>query len=192
MLAVIPIPFGISVIKKVFVFGVDGAGLVGVFDRAPVLFAAGSNFRDIEKKAVHVAAVDTVDLLDQVEVAQVLAVDDDVVAAFDLVDLVDGETGPLIEGDEKIQQQARDDKGVDHRRSQEVPGRCMEEIFKETLYLFFMFGDNLLLKVDPVFSDRIGELFLAAGKFLAQFVFQVFDLFQDFIDSFIHYVALRV
>jgi hypothetical protein len=41
MLSFIPVPFGITVIKKVFVLGVDGAALVGVFDRAPVLLAFG-------------------------------------------------------------------------------------------------------------------------------------------------------
>ncbi|OOZ41539.1 hypothetical protein BOW53_03245 [Solemya pervernicosa gill symbiont] len=58
-----------------------GGSMTRMLDRAPVLFNPRGNLANIGDQSVEVAAVDAVESFNDVEIAQVVTVDDDIVAS---------------------------------------------------------------------------------------------------------------
>jgi len=72
---------------------------------------------DIGDQSVEVAAVDTVQFFNTIEVAEGMPVDDNVPAPFDLGNLVDGKADGLGPGDKEVQEQGRKEAGPDKGKS---------------------------------------------------------------------------
>lgn len=80
-------------------FGVAQVGVgdaAGVFDGAPMGLGPGGDLADPADQAIGIAAIDAIQFLKGVEIGQVLAVYDDIVAAMHLGDAVDGKAGGLV------------------------------------------------------------------------------------------------
>src|SRR4051794_2016215 len=85
----------------------------GVFDRTPILLGTARNLAGISDKAIAIGAICAIYLLKQVEISQVVSIEDQIVAAFDLFDAVDRKADRLVHGDEHIQQYEGYYQGVD-------------------------------------------------------------------------------
>jgi hypothetical protein len=150
-----------------------------VLDRAPILFGARRDFAQVGGDAVAVRAVEAVELLDQVEVGQVLAVEDDVVGALHPGDAVDREADPLVQGDEQVHQQEGNPAGVDHRcgeRHQQP--RTDQEAQQADL-------------VAPLLAQEfVGQFGAPAQEVLAVLAVVFLDLFLQGLDAFEQFVEL--
>ena len=116
----LPVAFGIAIFQELAVAAVKTAGSSRVFDRTPVLFRSAGDLTDVGDQSVEVSTVHTVQLFNGVEIAEGMAVDDNVAAAFDLGDLIDGETDGLEQGDEGIQEQGGNQAGPDKGNGQDI------------------------------------------------------------------------
>ena len=94
--------------------------LARVLDRAPVLLGAGGDLARVGDQAGGVAAIGAVEFLERVEIRQLGAVEDDVIAAPDLADAVERETDGVVDGQAEVENRQRHDEAVDERRREQV------------------------------------------------------------------------
>ena len=69
--------------------------------------------------SVTMSALDAVNFFKAIQISQVMAVDDHIVAAANVRNAVNRETNPLEYVDEKVKHRDRDQECVDHRRGRD-------------------------------------------------------------------------
>jgi len=83
-----------------------------------VLFSPPHDLRDIDNQAIRVGAVEAVESLQTVQIKESGAVKDKVVAASNFPYSVEWEASDLIDRDQEVQQQERDEAEIDQRCGQ--------------------------------------------------------------------------
>jgi hypothetical protein len=76
-----------------------------VLDRAPVLFGARRHLAKIGRHAIAVGTIETIEFFDGVQVRQIGAVEDQIVAPLHLRNAVDREADGLVRRNEQIDEQ---------------------------------------------------------------------------------------
>jgi len=79
--------------------------LARVFDRTKILFSSGNDLGDIRDQAGAVCTIRAMEFFDEVQIAEVLPVKHDIVAAPHFRYLVNREASPLIQAYAQIQHQ---------------------------------------------------------------------------------------
>src|SRR5476649_199439 len=108
MLDLIAVGLGIAIIDEAAIAVMGAWNRKRMLDRTEELLSAARHFAHIGDDAVAVAAIDAVQLLDQVQIAQAMPVDDDIVGPAHLGDAIDREADALIERREQVDQRQRD------------------------------------------------------------------------------------
>ena len=83
---------GITIFQIFFVSGVNVGNSSRMLDRTPVLLGSGRNLLNVAGKAVKIAAIEAVDLFNDIQVGQSVAVDHDIIAPFHLGDAINRKT----------------------------------------------------------------------------------------------------
>lgn len=119
---------GIAIRKKMTITAVQRARFAGVLDRAPVLLGPGGYLLDIGNEPVEIPAVHAIYFFNEIQVRQGMAIDDDIVAAPDFGDTVHRKAHGMIEGENQVQKNRRNQAGPDDRRGKDVQQGRFEEI----------------------------------------------------------------
>ena len=120
-----------------------------VLDGAPVLLGTGGDFSDVGDETVSVGAIVAIEAFEEVEVTEFAAVEEDVGIARDFRDAVDRKRKRLIDGDEKIEQQKRDDAGVDERRGERDEKSGLADVAPQGSLQLAMLSLDFLPKTRP-------------------------------------------
>jgi len=103
------VPFGVTDLAKHACSAMATFRHFCVFDWAPVLLGAGSDFAGERQHAVAVATLNTVHFFDDIQVSQSLPVVEDVFAATHLRDAVHGKVRELVDRHKQVQHRNRKD-----------------------------------------------------------------------------------
>ena len=160
--------------------------LVCVFDGAEILLGAGQYFGHVGHQPVAVLAIGAVELLDEVEVAEVAAVEHEVVAAPHFGDAVDGEAGPLVEAHAGVDQQQGNHHAVNERAGEQVLWPVGHQPAKEAGLEFAVGLADLPLEFDALALDLKEHPAFLIVDCRAQFGFQFGHLVQDAVDLIVH------
>lgn len=87
--------------------------LARVFDRAKVLFGSRHDLTHIGDEPGAIGTISAMEFLNEIEVFELLPIQHDIVGTSNLGNFVNRETGRLIEADEQIENEQRDDHAVD-------------------------------------------------------------------------------
>ena len=88
---------GIPILNEFIVPAVNTADPASMLDGAPILFGQGGYFLNICNQTVEVSTVDAVDLLYQIEIAESITIDHDIILPVDRRDAVNGKTNNLVQ-----------------------------------------------------------------------------------------------
>ena len=94
--------------------------LARVLDRAKVLLGSRHDLAHVGNKPSSIRTISAVEFFDEIEVFEMLPVKHDIVGTTDFRNFVNRETGRLIEADEQIENNQRDDHAVDDRSGDQV------------------------------------------------------------------------
>jgi len=89
----------IAILQKVQIAFVRADDIARMLDRTKVLFSSGHDFTDLRNQSGAIGAVVAVKFLKPVQIAELPAVEHDIVAASHLLHAVDRKTGGLIKTD---------------------------------------------------------------------------------------------
>lgn len=107
---------GIAVIEEMRVARMGCAEALCVLDRTPVLLGSGRDFDAVGEQTVSIGTKSAVEAFKKIEVLELGTIEDEVVGTPDLWDSIDWETYALIDGQEEIEEEERDDAGIDDGR----------------------------------------------------------------------------
>ena len=181
-----PVAFGIAIFQELAVAAVKTAGSSRVFDRTPVLFRSAGDLTDVGDQSVEVSAVHAVQLFNGVEVAEGIPVDDNVAAAFDLGDLVDGKADGLEQGDEGIHEQGWNQAAPDKGNGQDILDFRLFQIAGDPGGKEFMLLSDLLVKAYFFALDLVREFSLFFLELLGQLLLQFFNGLDQALQFGIH------
>jgi hypothetical protein len=163
----IAIGVSIAVRKKIGVPVMDVLDSSRVLDRTPVLFRASCNLHGVGEHTVAIRAIQAIDALESIQVAQSLAVNRDVVPSARFRYAVDGKANGLIDGNEQVQQYKWNENSVDKWRGKNREKSGMQDVTEQG-----SFQPAVLL------LDFLGEPDLAVAqlvKLRLDFPFQFLD-----------------
>src|ERR1019366_2778778 len=109
---------GVAEIRKTLVVRVWTEHPAGVLDRAPVDLGARRHLAHEGDHAIAIGAIGAIDLLDDVEIGEMVAVEHQIVAAVHFWNFVDRKADRLIRYHPDIDQYERNDQRIYHRRAQ--------------------------------------------------------------------------
>ena len=182
----VAVPFCITVFQELAVATVETARPSRVFDRAPVLFCSSCYFMDIGEQSVEVSAVYAVELFDGVEVAEGVSVDDDIIATFDLGNLVDGKADSLEERDQEIQAQDGKEAGPDKGDGKNVEEFRVLQVKGNSGGNEFVLPPDFTVKAYLFALDLVRILSLFLLNLLGQLLLQFFNGLNQALQCVIH------
>ncbi len=160
--------------------------LVGVFDGAEVLFCACQDLGHVAHQPVAVFAVGAMELLNEIEIPQVMAVEHEIVATPHSGNTVDGKAGPLVEADTGINHEHWNHHAVNDWPGDQVlwpVGHQPSE--KVGLELAMRLLDRML-KLHALAFDLEENLALMIMDGAAQLGFERSNLVQNCMDLIVH------
>src|SRR5450830_1255632 len=146
-----------------------------MLDRAPVLLGARRNLAREGDDAVGVGAIGAVELLQRIEIGEMVAVEHEIVGAFDLGDAIDRKAYRLKNTDEEIEQQKRNDAGVDHRRGQHHQRVGPEQVGQQLLAQLPVAAQQLFFECDTAMLEADAQLCAALGELGVELAFEPAD-----------------
>src|ERR1039457_6190982 len=111
----------VAEIRKTLVMRVRPQHPAGMLDRAPVNLGARRHLARKRDRAIGVGAIGAIDLLDDVEIGEMVAVEHQVIAAAHLWNPVDRKADRLIRHDPDVEQRDRDDQSEEHTSELQSP-----------------------------------------------------------------------
>jgi hypothetical protein len=138
--------FAIAIFQKFMIATVHGGNFSGVLDRAPILFRPGGYFLHIGNQPVEIAAIDTVNLFDGVQVAQIVAIYNNVLAALHFGDFIHFETNPLIDRGGRVKKKGWNDARPNKRNSEDIQQRGVQYIRRDPNHKFLLILSRLFFK----------------------------------------------
>lgn len=99
-----------------------------VFYGTPVGFGTPGNLADIAQKTIGISAIDTVQLFKSIKIGKMMTVKGDMIRPLDFPDPVNGKAEKLIDRGEDIQQNQRNEQGIDNRRKHKSKDTAFIEI----------------------------------------------------------------
>lgn len=174
--------FRVSVIGEIVVPAVRKLRMACRLERAPVPFGACAYLHSIGKKPIDIAAVETIDLLEPVEVIQKPSFVDKMIAPSDPRDAIERESRILVYGQEDIEHESRDNHHIDKWSSDDVPYRSIEEHAEKPFLEAFVSLGEFLEEYYFSFLDSIPVLGRESGIFLFQICAKRFKSFDEFVD----------
>ena len=181
------VALSITIFQEFAVAAMKAIGSSGVFDRAPILFRSPCYFMDIGDESVEISAVRAVQFFNTVEVTEGVTVDDNVAAAFDLGDLVDGKADRLKQGNGTIQEQGWGQACPDKRDGQDVEDIRILQIAGNLGSNTFMLPLDLTVKADFFSLNLIVKLSLFLLELLGEFLFQFFNGLYQVLQFVVHW-----
>ena len=119
-----------------------------VFDRAPMLFRSRRNFAAICEKTVAVRAVDAVDAFNEVQILEPAPVEDQIIRALSLWNAIHREANRLINSQEKVEQEERNDATINDRRCQDREDAGIQNIPSQRRFEPPVLSQNRLFELD--------------------------------------------
>src|SRR5450830_1765039 len=162
-----------------------------MLDRAPVLLGARRDLAREGDDAVGVGAIGAVELLQRIEIGEMVAVEHEIVGALDLGDAVDRKAYRLKNTDEEIEQQKRNDAGVDHRRGQHHQRVGPEQVGQQLLAQLPVAAQQLFFECDTAMLEADAQLCAALGELGVELAFEPADFFDQLANLRRHFVAPR-
>lgn len=175
--------FRAAIISEVVVPAVLSFGLVGRFDGAPIALSAGPDLDGESEKAIHVAAVEAVGFLDDVQIVEEAAVVDEIVLAPDRRDVIERQGGPVVDHDEGIQNDGRDNHHIDEGHREDVADVVRDGIFPGWNAPVLVAGLEGLHEDNAALVDGKAVFFGQAGLFFLQGIVKGIDFCQELFDS---------
>jgi hypothetical protein len=157
-----------------------------VLDRAPVLLRSRHHLAHIGRQPVGVGAIGAVELLDQVQVAQVRAFEHHVVAPTPPRDAVQRKAQPLVQRDGQIHQQQRQQQRVDQRRGDHVAPLRFGHAAQQALAEAPLLRQHLLLEGDTAVLEVGMQLGATATQLLFDRLLDVADSVVQVLQSGVH------
>src|SRR5450830_63206 len=146
--------------------------LASMLDRAKILFRAPYDLADIGDQAVAIGAVGAMKLLNEVEVAQLLAVEHDVVATAHLGDAVYRKTGGLVKAHTQVQHDHWHDHAVDDGSGDQVLRPVRHQPTEKAGFELAMRLADGGLELDPLALDLVQGAGLLRLHLAPQIVFK--------------------
>src|ERR1035437_1445067 len=147
-------PFGVAEVGETLVVRVRAEHPAGMLDRAPVNLGARRHLAHKGDRTIGVRTISAIDLLDDVEVGEMMAVEHQVIAAAHLRNLVDRKADRLIRHDPDVEQRDRDYKRIDHRRGQYDQRIGIDEIARYPRPDLAVDPQHLFLEHDPAVFEK--------------------------------------
>jgi len=173
------IAFTVTVAEEKTVARMGLARFFRMGNGAEALFGAGCDLLRIGDEPVDVAAVEAVHLFDQIEVAEFMAVEDDIVASPHLWDLVDRKADSMIDRGENVQYDGRDDDAVDDRRDEKGEERDLGEVGKKVFPEKLLTCQQLFFKDDFPLFYPVTKGVLSLVELRIDLLFEMPDLFDQ-------------
>lgn len=105
--------FRVTVVSKVPVPPMICPWFACGLDGAPIALGPGADFHGVGEQSIDIGAIETMNLLNEIQVVEKSAVIDDIVLSFHRGYPIEGEGGVLIDADAYIQNDCRDNHHVD-------------------------------------------------------------------------------
>ena len=90
----------ITIFEEVVITTMGGLDSPDMLNRTPVLLGTGGNFPSIGGETISVSAVEAVELFNNVQIGEILAIKEQILGALHLGNTVDWKTGTLVYGEE--------------------------------------------------------------------------------------------
>jgi hypothetical protein len=180
------IAFSVTILQELTETTVKITGSSRVFDRTPELFRPPRDLPNVGDEPVKIAAVQAVELLNTVEIAQGVPVKDDIAASFDLGDLVDGKADGLEQGDKGIHEQGRKQAAPDKGDGENVEELRLPQIPGDPYGNELMLPLDLLVEEDLFAANLVGELRFLPLKLQGQFLLQFFYGLDQVLQFVVH------
>ena len=165
------ITFGVAEVGKTLVVRVRAEHTAGMLDRTPIDLRARGHLAGERNGAVGVGAIGAVDLLDGVEIGQMVAVEDQVVAPTDSRDLVDRKTDRLKGHDPYVHQNHRDQQRINQWRAEYDKRICVCQITRRSCPDRAMDALDVLIENDLSSLEAEAQLFPPFRQFGLDFGF---------------------
>ena len=183
---------GFTVIEEMGVARVGPEGLAGVLDRTPILLGSSGDLAGVGQHAVRVSAVDTIQLLDHVQVGEPVPVDDDEIAAFDLRDAVEGKADRLVGRDRDVEDRNGEEHAVHERRGQDVAKFAVPQPFRDSVAESLVRGAHFFREVHSAIRNLVENLVLSPVEFVLELLFELGHPREDRADTLLGFVSDRV
>src|SRR5690606_25073831 len=161
----------------------------GVLDGAPVLFRQGANFPRIGKQPVAITAIQAIDLLHQVQVAQMAMVKHNIVRAFHERDTVEAKRCRRVDQQAQIQDEHGNDHPVNKGGRQYIAQLRTGDVMQQVLLDTFMPQIGRFLKLYALSPEMVVGLFLLLLQTIPQLVIQLANLIKDFLNAAIWHIS---
>jgi Tn3 transposase DDE domain len=145
-----PIGIGISEFDKASVSRVRGTNSPRVLNRAPILFRAACDLRQICGQAVCVGAVFAINALDGLQILQAYSTVYEVVRSLHLRNAINRKANRLVKNQEEIQHRQRQKCCVDYGGSQQDQSSRAEDVQAGRAIQRFMTGSPVVAGFRPV------------------------------------------
>jgi hypothetical protein len=180
---------GVPEFKELRITTMGGLDPAGMLDRAPVLLGARRDLSGEGGDPVSVGTVETVEFLDDVQIGEVLAVEDEVIRPSGFGDAVDGKADDLIDGEEEIQEEERDEPRIDERSGNYVEGPRLDDVTEQSGLEPSLLAGHLLGKPYPFFFYDKLELLPFQPELFLQLLLKLPDPANKLVDLLGHEVS---
>lgn len=179
--------FWITIVGEFFVPTMGRSWLVSCLDRAPVPLGTSSDLDRIRKKSVHIATVETLELVLDIEILEEASLVGDVVSPVYLGDAIEWEGAQLIDRDTYIEEYRRDDHSEDERHRDQLSDvhgcDSSPEQWGSICRVLLLEGFE---EPYPILLERKTILARKSIIFFSQLIIEGFDLGEDIADSVFH------
>ena len=157
---VLSVVLGVTIVEEEPVAIVHGFHAQRMFDRAPILFCAGSNLRGTGQHSVGIAAIVAVELFGPIQVSQMASIQQNEITVFHFRNAIDGETDGLIYDHYKIEEGNGNHACPDDRRGEQNPGARIPDVACELRHELLVSGAGLIGKADLALPHFVKEFHL--------------------------------
>ncbi|OIQ65420.1 hypothetical protein GALL_530210 [mine drainage metagenome] len=158
-------PLGVAEIGKALIVRMRPEHAAGVLDRAPINLGTRRHLAHERDRTVGIGAIGAIDLLDDVEIGEMVAVEHEVVAAAHFWNLVDRKADRLIGHGRDVEQRDGDNQRIDHRRGQYHQRIGVDQIPRRPRLEFAVDPQHFLLEHDPAVFDAETQFFAPFRQF---------------------------
>ncbi len=112
----LPVFLSIAEIDEIFVPTVGAFHAPLVLDGTKMLLGPGSNLSEVSENSVRVGAIFAIQLLNEIEIGQAVAIEREIVAPMNLWYAIDRKTNRLIDGTDYVRENDGNQTHPNHRR----------------------------------------------------------------------------
>lgn len=161
------------------------------FDWTPISFCSGTYFDGIASKSIEVAAIETINFLDDIEVIKKSTLIEKIVPSFYGRYMIERETYPLVDRNNTIKKECEWKNSVDKRNGKEMPNIGRDNILPGREFESSVSLSKFIKKYDLSFS-KFKPIFFCQSIILSpEFHIEFIDFFENFLDSRVHTLKIK-